>query len=380
MKIIDVEKLDFLVSEHTNQELSENKIGCKEVLIHQDGKCVYRKVFGTKSVGGDAAKQGMIYRAASMTKPITTAAVLQLIDKGLIGLEDKVSKFFPVAKDLKVAVVEDKKIVSYVPIKKEITVRNLLSHTSGIGCEPLINIIECKNNTLSLDEAIKDILSNPISFEPDEAQSYSPTEAFDVAAGIVEQISGCAFDEYLKENIFIPLNMTNTTFCPSEEQRGNMVALHNRTEDGKSENKSTPDGCVFYDYKTKRMPAGAGLVITADDYINFADMLCFGGVTKDNKRILSENAVKLMSSPQIPACVVMEGEKWGLGVRIISTDDYPYGLKKGCFGWSGAYGTHFWIDRENRISAVMMKNSCYDGGSGNKSACQLEKDVSDSLV
>ncbi len=380
MKIIDREKLDTKISQHTNAELKENKIGCKEIIVHQNGECVYRGVFGRKSVGGDIAEQGLIYRTASMTKPITAAAVLKLVDKGLLSLDDKVSRFYPQAKDLKVATVENNKIVSLAPIKRELTVGNLLSHTSGIGCEPVAEIIGCTNNTLSLDDAIADILSKPLSFEPDSSQCYGATESFDVAAGIVEKISGCSYDVFLKENIFDPVGMTDTTFCPTKEQWDRIVTMHNRIDENKSENHSMPEGCIFDSFLTKRMPAGAGLVTTADDYIKFADMLCFGGITKENIRIFSENTANLMSTPHIPANIENWCEKWGLGVRIVVTSDYTHGLGVGCFGWSGAYGTHFWVDRENGITAVMMKNSCYDGGAGNKSACQLEEDVYNSLL
>ncbi len=378
MKIIDAEKLELLVSEHTNRELCENRIGCKEVIVHQGGECVYRAVFGTESVGGAALRQGMIYRTASMTKPVTATAVLQLIDKGLVGLNDSISKFFPQAADLKVAVVRDNRIASYLPLKGAVTVRNLLSHTSGIGCEPIARVIPCKNKALTLDEAIEDILSKPLAFEPDSAECYGATEAFDIAAGIVEKVSGCHFDEYLEKNIFEPLGMKDTTFCPSKEQWGRLVAMYDRTADGKSENRVMPDGCVFDEFSASRMPAGAGLVTTADDYIRFADMLCLGGKTKDGRRILSEKAVNTMSAPQSDKSLGYE--KWGLGVRVVTASDYPHGLGVGCFGWSGAYGTHFWVDRENGISVVMMKNSLYDGGAGNRSACQLEKDVCDSLL
>ncbi|MBO4733000.1 MAG: beta-lactamase family protein [Clostridia bacterium] len=379
MKIIDGKKLEFLISKHTNEELARNKIGCKEVIVHQKGKRVYAGVFGTNPVGAAAARAGMIYRAASMTKPVTSVAVLQLVDKKLLNLDDKISKFFPKAKDLKVAVVEDGKIISFLPLKREITVENLLSHTSGIGCSPLTDILGCKNNAMSLDEAIEDILSKPVYFEPDSAQCYGTTEAFDIAAGIVEKASGIRFDEYLNENIFKPLEMTNTTFCPTEKQWENTVAMHNRTKDGKGENSACLEGCVFENYSAERMPAGAGLVTTAEDYVKFADMLCFFGKTRNNGRILSEKAAVLLSTPHHPANFENWCEKWGLGVRVVTDVSYPHGLGVGCFGWSGAYGTHFWVDRENGISVVMMKNSRYDGGAGNKSACQLERDVCDSL-
>lgn len=378
MRKIDAKKLENLVAEHTDRELRENRIGCKEVIVHQAGKLVYRGVFGTEPVGGNALRQGMIYRAASMTKPVTVAAVLQLADKGLIRLDDKVSDFFPAAANLKVGAVENGEIVAYFPPGEAVTVRNLLSHTSGIGCEPITAVLPCKNNKLPFGEAIEDILSKPLAFSPGSSECYSATEAFDIAAAIICKISGCPFDLYLKNNIFEPLSMTDTTFTPTKAQWQRVVAMHNRTADGRSENAIRPEGCVYDDFSAERMPAGAGLVTTADDYIKFADMLCFGGKTKDGIRILSESAVKEMSKPQSDKSLGYE--KWGLGVRVVTSEEYPHGLKVGCFGWSGAYGTHFWVDRDNGISAVMMKNSCYDGGAGNKSACQLEKDVYDSLM
>lgn len=379
MRKINAQKLEQLISKHTNEELYNNDVACKEVIVNQDGKCVFSAVFGTNLVDGTAAEKGMIYRAASMTKPITAVAVLQLIDKQLLSLDDKISSFFPKAKDLRVAKVIDNQIVDYLPCQREITVRNLLSHTSGIGCSPVSDILNGTNNTMSLDEAIQDILSKPLSFEPDSSQYYSATEAFDIAAGIVQIVSDRTFDEYLKKNIFDPLEMTNTTFSPTEMQWKNVVAMHNRTKEGENTISQRPAGCVFENYLPKRMTAGAGLVTTAEDYIKFADMLCRRGITNKTQRILSENAVALMSSSQVPSSIDIGYESWGLGVRVVATKDYPHGLGVGCFGWSGAYGSHFWVDTENKVTAVMMKNSLHDGGSGNKSACQLEKDVTDSL-
>lgn len=379
MRKINAQKLGDLISKHTNEELCGNKVACKEVIVYQDGRCVFSTVFGTDLFDATPARKEMIYRAASMTKPITTVAVLQLLDKHLLSLDDKVSKFFPKAKDLKIAKIEDNEIIDYLPCEKEITIRNLLSHTSGIGCSPVSDILGATNNTLPFDDAIDDILSKPLSFEPDSAQSYSATEAFDIAAGIVQKISDRPFDEYLDTNVFAPLEMVNTTFCPTKAQWKNVVAMHTRTKEGENGIVDRPEGCVFENYISKRMPAGAGLATTAEDYIKFAEMLCAKGKTKEKQRILSENAVELMTSPQIPSSIDMGHEKWGLGVRVVTSNAYPHGLGIGCFGWSGAYGSHFWVDPENRISAVMMKNSKFDGGAGNRSACQLEKDVSDSL-
>lgn len=136
-------------------------------------------------------------------------------------------------------------------------------------------------------------------------------------------------------------------------------------------------GCVFDETPCTHFLGGAGLISSLDDYIRFAQMLLRGGEINGN-RILSENTVKFMSEPQVPESIMHGNERWGLGMRVITSDEYKY-LPKGTFGWSGAYGTHFWVDPVNGITAVYMKNSVYDGGSGAITAANFEKDVFNSL-
>ena len=155
--------------------------------------------------------------------------------------------------------------------------------------------------------------------------------------------------------------------------------MHARTPEGQSKTARVPDGCVFGDFIPERLVAGGGLAVTAEDYIRFAEMLRRGGTAEDGTRLISEKMVRTMATPRVPEEVKMGDERWGLGMRVVVGQGYPHGLPVGCFGRSGAYGTHFWVDPVNRISVVMMKNSLYDGGAGNRSACQLERDVSASL-
>ena len=376
MKLIDVEKLRDLVLTHAQEELAANKVGVKEIIVHQAGHRIYHGLFGTDSV--EDAKKRRLFRAASMTKPLTAAAVAQLANRGLLDLYEPASRYYPQMKDLQVATVENGKITSLRPAENVIRVADLLCHTSGIGCSPVFELMP-STARLPLREAVQEILTHPLAFQPRTAQAYSATDAFDVAAGIVEQVSGLPFDEYLQTNLFGPLHMTDTTFAPTQEQWSRMVPMHNRTEDGRSETAPMPEGCVFVDYIPARMAAGAGIASTAEDYIRFAEMLCTGGLAEDGSRVLSSAAIRNMATPHVPEEIDMGGERWGLGMRVVTAPGYPHGLGVGCFGWSGAYGTHFWVDPENAVCAVMMKNSLYDGGAGNRSACQLERDVTDSL-
>ncbi len=379
MKQIDVEKLRTLVREHTLSELRENRIGGKEVIVHQNGNCVYHETFGTASADGQTQSKPLLYRAASMTKPITATAVAIAADRGLLDLDAPAWDFYPQMKRLQVATVEDGKIVSLRPAVNVIKVRDLLSHTTGIGSSPVTEAVKENTAKMTLDAAIDWILEKPLAFEPLTQQSYSATAAFDIAAGIVEKASGLPFDAFLKKYLFQPLGMTDTTFDPDAEQRRRMVPVHRRTPEGNSETAVMPEDCVFENYITARLMAGGGIATTAQDYIRFADMLCAGGVGEDGCRVLSETMVRRMATPNMPEEIDMGCERWGFGMRIVTAPGYPHGLGVGCFGWSGFYGTHFWVDPENKLAVVMMKNSYFDGGAGNSSACQLEKDVSEAL-
>lgn len=379
MKQLNITKLSDLIDTHTQAELDHNKIGGKEILVHQNGERVYHGVFGFSSANGTALTTKMIFRAASMTKPITAASVLHLWDRDAVDLDMDISYYYPEMKQLRIAVIEKGNIISTVPANNRIRVSDLLSHTSGVGCAPVDAVLPEKTNRLSQKDAIKIISRNPLAFEPRTNQSYSATDAFDLAAGIVEMVSGMAYEDYLRKYIFDPLQMPDTTFSPAEAQRRRMVEMHDRTADGKSVDTAMPEGCVFEDFIPERKAAGAGLATTAEDYIRFAEMLCTGGISGAGTRVLSEEAIKQMSVSHVPAALKMGCEQWGLGVRVITEAGYTHGLGVGCFGWSGAYGTHFWVDPVNKLSVVMMKNSRFDGGAGNRSACELERDVSDSL-
>ena len=171
--------------------------------------------------------------------------------------------------------------------------------------------------------------------------------------------------------------MPDTTFAPCNSQWERMIDMHDFV-DGKAILSPSAEGYVFEKYATSQTAAGAGLSSTLYDYCNFARMLLDEGVF-DGKRLLSTETVSLMSRPQAPFWRSPQQQKWGLGVRVIAGEDYGI-LPIGTYGWSGAYGTHFWIDPVNKIAAIYLKNSRFDGGSGNKTGKQLEKDVFDSLI
>lgn len=263
--------------------------------------------------------------------------------------------------------------------KTTLAVKHLLTHTSGLlagECGVVYaNKISAEANK-TLKGTVDYYSSVGLSFEPYTKNEYSPTAAFDVLARIVEVISDTDYAEFVTKYITDPCGMTDTVFVPDNEQWQRIIPMHTK-ENGKSGVFEMKEGCVFENVPVTHYLGGAGLISSLDDYTAFAKMLLNKGEINGN-RVISEKAVKLISTPQVPESIMPGNERWGLGVRVITSENYRY-LPVGTFGWSGAYGTHFWIDPVNSIAAVYMKNSMYDGGSGAVTAANFEKDVFNSF-
>jgi CubicO group peptidase (beta-lactamase class C family) len=249
-------------------------------------------------------------------------------------------------------------------VSNDITVLHLMTHTSGIMsgdfAEPLYPEVDRYRTTL--EKAVDYYPTTLLAFEPFSKHAYSALAAFDVAARIIELISGLPYDEYLEQNIFAPLGMKDTSFSVKPERRARFTPVHSRNTEGHAYT-------VDFSGTLGNLPdtyfcAGAGLAGTADDYAKFADMLRAGG-----KGVLKPESVALMRTVHWPG--------WGIGVRVMKGDKY---LPDGCYGWSGAYGTHYWVDPSRNLYAIYMKNSMYDGGAGAKTARSFEKAVAEGLT
>ena len=227
-----------------------------------------------------------------------------------------------------------------------------------------------------LREAVEHYSRSALDFEPFSAQFYSAIFGFDVLARIVEIVSGMQYNDFIRENILEPLGMDDTTFTPTDEQRGRLIPMHDYV-DGKAVAVDFPVGGMFEGLPLAYFMGGAGLAATMSDYSRFADMLLNYG-EYNGKRIISRELVEAMGTPHVPHEIMPYSERWGLGVRVIVDDEYKR-LPVGSYGWSGAYGTHFWVDPENKITAIYMKNSRFDGGSGAETAAHFEEDVTNSF-
>ena len=297
-----------------------------------------------------------------MTKVVTGVAVMMMVEEGKVRITDPVSRFIPEFKHLKVAVAQeapegDDQLGSsfyMVPADREITVRDLLTHTSGLASGPMSNttvrpVARQPEDTLA--DYVPRLGQTALEFQPGTQWSYSPQAGFDTLGRIVEIVSGVPFDEFLQQRVFAPLGMQETAFHATERLKPRLVTAYRRTPDGiiRDPNPDRMQSRVYF------MGAG-GLVMTAEDYLRFGQMLLNGGEL-NGERLLSPRTVEQMASLHISDTLPGRGvgEGYGLSVRVLS-DAIVGGsrLSDGSFGWSGAYGTHFWVDPKEEIVAILM--------------------------
>lgn len=378
MKKLNKELLCKNIDEAAMYDIAENNIFGSAYAVYQDGEELLKRCFGNTSPDGDEmVKSDTIFRLASMTKPITAVASLILVERCMISLDDPVTKYIPELKGIHITEVnENKELTDKGEAKNTIYIRNLLSHTSGIGTLVLDGFMTDEDRN-SIKNMIAFYARTGIGFEPMSQQQYSGVGAFDVMTAIIERVTGEDYLTFLKREIFTPCNMADTTFLPDESQRNRMITMHNKV-DGKNAVGETFEGCVFQNFPMTHFLGGAGLVSTLNDYIKFALMLQNKGLAEGG-RILSEDTFALLTKINVTDEIMPGNEKWGLGVRVITDSSYP-SLHVGTYGWSGAYGTHFWVDPENKVTAVFMKNSRFDGGAANKSAVRFEEAVYNSFL
>ena len=370
MKKINAKSLNIALKERLLNDIESGRVAGAREIVMQEGKVLadvcegYADMENKIPLASDA-----IFRLASMTKPITAAAVLICEERGLLSLNDKISKYFPGFKNKYVGKMDENgNIVKGEPVGDILRIVNLLTHSNGIvtgqvGHKQFDSMTE--KDRVSLKSATEWYDKNlMLDFMPDTMAAYSGVAAFDLAARIVEIVTEMPFNEFIDQNILLPLGLSDITCTPTDEQWQRTVKMHYRDENGAGH---TNDNLYRKRFENiEYFSGGACLVGTA--YATFASMLLNGG-EYNGVRILSEDSLLKMKTPYR---LWRNNENWGLGVRVILKDK---NLPEGAYGWSGAYGTHFWVDDQNKIIAVYMKNSYYDGGSGALSACRFEEDV-----
>jgi len=343
-------------------------------LVSRNGKIVYYKAFGkADNQSGRNLKRDDIFRIASQSKAITSTAVMMLWEEGKFRLDDPISKYIPEFKNpqvLKTFQYSDTTFTT-TPASGEITIRQLLSHTSGLGYgvidgDERFKMIYHKAGTtdaftekqITIAESVKKLAKLPLHHNPGEKFTYS--EGLDVLGYLVEIVSGMPFDQYLKKHLFEPLGMNDTWFYLPNEKANRLVSVQQKNDKGEWERYPS----TFYDpdYPIKGaktfFSGGAGLSSTAKDYATFLQMYLNGGEL-NGIRILSRTTVQTILSNQIGNIWGDTGKYFGLAFSVV--DQKGQGLgdlgSTGTFEWGGYFNTQYFADPKEKIIGILMKQT-----------------------
>jgi len=360
-------------------DVVQRYIGAKEIagavtVVARRGKIAHFEAQGMTDLESKTPmRKDGIFRIASMSKPVTGVAILMLVEEGKVRLTDPVSRFIPEFKDMKVAVVKSgpegtpapsgrgapPPEITLVPASRPITIRDLMTHTSGLGSGGAgareTNRVAPRDPAETLAAHIPKLGAAPLDFQPGAEWRYSGLEGIDTLGRIVEIASGLTFDQFLRQRIFEPLGMKDTTFVPTDDRKPRIATLYGRSPEGALTRQETPSWLATKTY----FSGGGGLWSTPEDYTQFAQMLVNGGQL-NGKRLLSPRTVELMGSNHVGDLFAASGPGrrgmgFGLTVEVV-TDPIAASQRRsaGSFGWDGAFGTHFWVDPKEQVAGVLM--------------------------
>lgn len=336
-------------------------------LVARRGKVVQFKTYGMRDIENHKPMtEDTIFRIYSMSKPITSAALMTLYEEGKFFLNDPVEKYLPEFKDLEV--FKSGTVDKYwtEERKSPVTILQLFTHTAGLSYglsqEQVPDQLAKKRDLFDIGVPLKDkipiLTAIPLKFQPGEKWDYS--FSVDVQGRLIEVLSGVTLDRFLQERIFKPLKMNDTSFIVPKEKRERFAQLYASKEDGVLE---ATGATRTYDDRMKFFSGGGGLTSTTTDYYRFAQMLLNGGEL-DGARILGRKTVELIRADHLTdeqRANSSYKSGFGLGVSVQLTESGSDLGSIGNFGWGGAAGTHFWVDpKEELIGLFMVQNMKLD--------------------
>jgi CubicO group peptidase (beta-lactamase class C family) len=342
-------------------------------LVARDGKIVDVHTNGFQDVEGQTPmRENTIFRIASMSKPITSVAIMMLYEEGKLRLNDPVSRFIPAFKQQRVATEGG----ATENARRGITIRDLLTHRSGISYGFLNagavgngyrtnGVVDGLTTTdMTTEQGIDKLAAQPLMSQPGAAWNYSLST--DVLGRVVEVASGQPFDVFLRERIFKPLGMVDTDFVVPEAKWSRFATVYSPEGNGirpmkdpESFGNTNMSPLAYYKPGKKYFSGGAGLTSTIRDYARFALMLSGGG-SVEGVRLLSPKSIELMAADHTgdlttPGLLLGPGVGFGLGFSVVTDLAATQALgSKGMYGWSGIYGTNFWVDPKEHLVAIVM--------------------------
>lgn len=383
---MDIKQIDEIMEAYVNnQEMAGGAL-----FVRQGENILYRQKWG--EVEFDS-----IYRMMSLTKCITAVAVMICVERGLIGLDEPLSTYIPEFKEMKVMdderyVFEPEKLkklplmlltfrmdkVKSKPAQREITIRDLLSHSSGLqqGLVGLLAMTKEIREYKTLREHVLHYTKHCLDFEPGTGTGYSPLAGFDILGYVVSVVSGRSLAEFIEEEICVPLHMKDTTFFLSEEQKPRLVDVYKRKNNQLIKVTGTKDDMAgFMHEKEICFEHGCGgLFSTLDDYANFGEMLLSNGNFRGGQLLKPETVELMHTEAPMQHLEPEPGFVWGLGMKIRQDPKKAnVSATEGTYGWSGAFGTHFLISPKDDLEVVFMMNRSDIGGSGSYISAKVEE-------
>jgi CubicO group peptidase (beta-lactamase class C family) len=365
-------RIDTLLKE---KYIGPGRMACAQFVLSRRGQVVHRVTLGMRDLARSApCEDDTLFRIYSMTKPLTSAALMMLVEEAAIALDDPVHRYLPSWRDQGVFVAGAEGGWQTRPPESPVRVVDLLRHTAGLtyGFQFRSNVdaayrrLQLTDHPGSMDlETMCDTLGGlPLEFDPGQAWNYSV--ATDVVGRLIEVVSGTSFQDFLRTRLLEPLGMADTGFHVPDAARNRLSACYVQTPDGRLRVQDDPETSAYH-HPPRLYSGGGGLVGTADDYLKFCQMMLNGGAL-NGRRFLSPRTVALMSANHLPGGQDLTevsrslfsestyaGVGFGLGFAVV--DDPARTLlpvSKGEYYWGGMASTAFWIDPAEDIAAVFM--------------------------
>ena len=363
---------------HLQEYIDRKQVAGIVCLLTRCGQVVHTGSYGYLDLGNPvqnhpakAMRPDAIFRIFSMTKPITSLAVLMLLEEGHFQLDTPIADFIPLLGDMNVLIHQDIKGMLTVPIERPITIFDLLTHTSGLGygLDPILPVdaIYLQAKILRTDESMQEkiprIASLPLHHQPGDRYTYSI--ATDILGHLVEILSGMPLDEFFRRRIFQPLGMVDTGFYVPSDQLERLAGFYSTDTDGGLIDLSTADlsdgvyflsgGWIHKDKNPRFLSGGGGLVSTAADYYRFAQFLLNQGEL-DSIRLVKRSTIQLMTTTHLDEKRFMLlgfGQGFGLTV-LVDPQRAQIPGNAGSFGAGGAANTSFWVDPRRQTLGVLM--------------------------
>lgn len=372
-----------------DEAVKSNQVPGLVALVVKDGKMVYHEAKGLADVAsGQAMAKDQIFRIASQTKAITSTAVMMLWEEGKFKLDDPISKYIPEFENPQVLAGFKYADTTFTtkPSAKEITIRHLLTHTSGIGYGVIDGNEQMKmiygkagivdlytTKDIKISDNIKKLAKLPLHHEPGTKYTYS--EGLDVLGYLIEIVSGMPFDQFLQTRLFAPMGMNNTGFYLNETQGKKLVTIHRKVN---NQWESFPT--TFYDPNYPKTGAktffsgGAGLSSTAEDYAKFLQMYLNGG-SYNGTQFLSSTTIQTIMSNQVGDLLGNGGKDYGLAFGLVDANGVAQGGigSLGTFDWGGYFNTQYFADPVTKTIGILMKQT--QGNTGDETSWKFRQMV-----